>query len=404
MNKLFRLLPLAAALGLAACGGQSAGSGDKAAAGNSAACGKLAADEECVTIGTGSALSGGIAHWGKDLENGATLAVQDINAKGGLVINGKKIKLALVAEDDAGDPKQGTVVAQKLADSNVVAVVGHLTSGVCIPASTVYSAAGMVSVSPSCTNPDYTLKSAKTPKGSVSTYRVVATDAQQSPALAKFILAHGGKNIAVLDDSTQYGKGLADEVVKNLKEGGANITNRESTSDKTIDFKAVLTNIKEKNPDYIFWGGMDDTASALVKQMRELGIQAKLIGADGICTDKFIELAGENGKGAMCSQLGLPLSQMAKGKEFSAEFEKAFAGKKPLLYSPFAYDATYAIAEAMKLANSTDREAIAAAMPKVKFDGVIGPIAFDGKGDIQNGTVSMFEVKDGKLNIVEVMK
>ena len=410
MNKLFRILPLAAALGLAACGGADKGAvasdasgAASASAKDNSACGTLAADEICVKIGSGAPKTGGIAHLGKDNENGVALAIQEINAKGDLVIGGKKVKLALVGEDDAGDPKQGPIVAQKLVDAGVVGVVGHLNSGVSIPASTVYANNGLVQVSPSSTNPDYTLKSSKTPKGAVSAYRVVATDAQQGPALAKFMLAHGGKNVAVLDDATQYGKGLADQVASSITAGGAAVVSREAATDKTTDFKAVLTEIKAKNPDYVFWGGMDDTAATLVKQMRELGMTAKLVGADGACTDKFIELSGEAGKGVICSQAGMPLSQMAKGAQFNTDYEKAFPGQKVQIYSPFSYDATFAIVAAMKLANSTDPEAIAAAMPKVSFDGLIGNIAFDDKGDIKGGAISIFEVKD-KLEVAEIVK
>ena len=410
MNKLFRILPLAAALGLAACGGADKGAAAKGAseaapatAQDGSACGTLAADEICVKIGSGAPKTGGIAHLGKDNENGVALAIQEINAKGDLLIGGKKVKLALVGEDDAGDPKQGPIVAQKLVDAGVVGVVGHLNSGVSIPASTVYANNGLVQVSPSSTNPDYTLKSSKTPKGAVSAYRVVATDAQQGPALAKFMLAHGGKNVAVLDDATQYGKGLADQVASSITAGGAAVVSREAATDKTTDFKAVLTEIKAKNPDYVFWGGMDDTAATLVKQMRELGMTAKLVGADGACTDKFIELSGEAGKGVICSQAGMPLSQMAKGAQFNTDYEKAFPGQKVQIYSPFSYDATFAIVAAMKLANSTDPEAIAAAMPKVSFDGLIGNIAFDDKGDIKGGAISIFEVKD-KLEVAEIVK
>ena len=410
MNKLFRILPLAAALGLAACGGADKGAAAKGAseaapatAQDGSACGTLAADEICVKIGSGAPKTGGIAHLGKDNENGVALAIQEINAKGDLLIGGKKVKLALVGEDDAGDPKQGPIVAQKLVDAGVVGVVGHLNSGVSIPASTVYANNGLVQVSPSSTNPDYTLKSSKTPKGAISAYRVVATDAQQGPALAKYMLAHGGKNVAVLDDATQYGKGLADQVASSITAGGAAVVSREAATDKTTDFKAVLTEIKAKNPDYVFWGGMDDTAATLVKQMRELGMTAKLVGADGACTDKFIELSGEAGKGVICSQVGMPLSQMAKGAQFNTDYEKAFPGQKVQIYSPFSYDATFAIVEAMKLANSTDPEAIAAAMPKVSFDGLIGKIAFDDKGDIKGGAISIFEVKD-KLEVAEIVK
>ena len=410
MNKLFRILPLAAALGLAACGGADKGAAAKGAseaapatAQDGSACGTLAADEICVKIGSGAPKTGGIAHLGKDNENGVALAIQEINAKGDLLIGGKKVKLALVGEDDAGDPKQGPIVAQKLVDAGVVGVVGHLNSGVSIPASTVYANNGLVQVSPSSTNPDYTLKSSKTPKGAISAYRVVATDAQQGPALAKYMLAHGGKNVAVLDDATQYGKGLADQVASSITACGAAVVSREAATDKTTDFKAVLTEIKAKNPDYVFWGGMDDTAATLVKQMRELGMTAKLVGADGACTDKFIELSGEAGKGVICSQAGMPLSQMAKGAQFNTDYEKAFPGQKVQIYSPFSYDATFAIVAAMKLANSTDPEAIAAAMPKVSFDGLIGNIAFDDKGDIKGGAISIFEVKD-KLEVAEIVK
>ena len=401
MHNVFKLLPLTAAIALAACGG-----GDKAAggaAGGDSACGKLAADEVCVKIGSGAPKTGGIAHLGKDNENGVQLAVNEINAKGNLVIGGKKVKLAMVGEDDAGDPKQGPVVAQKLVDAKVVGVVGHLNSGVSIPANAVYAAAGLAQISPSSTNPDYTLKGNKTPKGSVSSYRVVATDAQQGPSLAKYMLAHNGKSVAILDDATQYGKGLADQVEKTMKEGGANVVNREAATDKTTDFKAVLTKIKGLNPDYIFWGGMDDTAATLVKQMKELGIAAKLVSADGACTDKFIELSGAAGKGTICSVAGMPLEKMPKGKDFTANYEKTFAGQKVQIYSPFSYDATYAIVEAMKIANSYDPEAIAAAMQKVNFEGLIGQIAFDDKGDIKGGAISIFEAKD-KLEVVDIIK
>ena len=367
------------------------------------ACGKLASDEICVKIGSGAPKTGGIAHLGKDNENGVQLAVNEINAKGGLTIGGKKVKLAMVGEDDAGDPKQGPVVAQKLVDAKVVGVVGHLNSGVSIPANAVYAGAGLVQISPSSTNPDYTLKGNKTPKGSVSSYRVVATDAQQGPAIGKYMLGHGAKTIAILDDATQYGKGLADQVDKTMKEAGTNVVVRESATDKTSDFKAVLSKIKGMNPDYVFWGGMDDTAATLVKQMKELGMTAKLTSADGACTEKFIELSGDAGKGVICSQAGMPLSKMAKGADFNANYEKAFPGQKVQIYSPFSYDATYALVEAMKIANSVDPEAIAAAMPKVNFEGLIGQVAFDEKGDIKGGAISIFEVKD-KLEVVDIIK
>ena len=396
MHTIFKLVPLTAAIALAACGG-----GDKAA---DAACGKLEANQICVKIGSGAPKTGGIAHLGKDNENGAQLAVNEINAAGGVKIGDKVAKLALVGEDDAGDPKQGPVVAQKLVDAKVVGVVGHLNSGVSIPANAVYAKAGLVQISPSSTNPDYTIKGNKTPKGSVSSYRVVATDAQQGPALGKYMLGKNAKTVAVLDDATQYGKGLADQVAKTMEGAGAKVVAREAATDKTTDFKAVLTKIKGLNPDYVFWGGMDDTAASLVKQMKELGMTAKLASADGACTDKFIELSGDAGEGVICSQAGMPLSKMAKGAEFNTNYEKAFAGQKVQIYSPFSYDGVYTLVEAIKIAQSVDPEAIAAAMPKVSFEGLIGPISFDEIGDIKGGAISIFEVKAKKLEVIDIVK
>ena len=397
MHTIFKLVPLTAAIALAACGG----GGDKAA---DAACGQLEANQICVKIGSGAPKTGGIAHLGKDNENGAQLAVNEINAAGGVKIGDKVAKFALVGEDDAGDPKQGPVVAQKLVDAKVVGVVGHLNSGVSIPANAVYAKAGLVQISPSSTNPDYTIKGNKTPKGSVSSYRVVATDAQQGPALGKYMLGKNAKTVAVLDDATQYGKGLADQVAKTMEGAGAKVVAREAATDKTTDFKAVLTKIKGLNPDYVFWGGMDDTAASLVKQMKELGMTAKLASADGACTDKFIELSGAAGEGVICSQAGMPLSKMAKGAEFNANYEKAFAGQKVQIYSPFSYDGVYTLVEAIKIAQSVDPEAIAAAMPKVSFEGLIGPISFDEIGDIKGGAISIFEVKAKKLEVIDIVK
>ena len=390
----FKFLPLVAAVALVACGG------DK----SSDACGKLDAGQICVKIGHGAPRTGGIAHLGKDNENGAQLAVNEINAQGGIKVGDKVVKLALVGEDDAADPKQGPVVAQKLLDAGVVGVGGHLTSGVTIPANAVYAKAGVVQITPSSTNPDYTLKGEKTPKGSVSTYRMVATDAMQGPAMGRFMLSKGAKTVAILDDSTQYGKGLADQVEKTLKEGGVQVLSREASTAVTTDFKAILTKIKGMNPDYLFWGGMDDTAASLVKQMKELGMTTKLASADGPCTKKFIDLAGDAGEGVVCSQAGMPLSKMAKGAEYNANYEKTFAGQKVQIYSPFAYDAVYALAEAMKIAGSTEREAIAAAMPKVNFSGLTGQVAFDEKGDIKGGAISIFQVINKNLEVIDIIK
>jgi branched-chain amino acid transport system substrate-binding protein len=284
-----KILPIAAAVALvAACGKKEEKPADAAASAPAAAAAPAAGagGETVVKIGHAAPLTGGIAHLGKDNENGARLAVEEVN-KTGLEIGGKKIKLELVGEDDAADPKTGTAVAQKLVDAHVVAVVGHLNSGVSIPASKIYSDAGIVQISPSSTNPDYTKQGFKT------TYRVVATDAQQGPALANYAAKSlNAKSVAIVDDATAYGKGLADEFEKTAKAAGVNVVAREATNDKATDFKAILTKIKGKKPDVIMYGGMDATGGPFAKQAKELGIQSKIVGGDGVCTDKVAELAG----------------------------------------------------------------------------------------------------------------
>jgi len=285
-----------------------------------------------VKIGHAAPLTGAIAHLGKDNENGARLAVEEINTQG-LTIDGRKIQLELDAQDDAGDPKTGTQVAQRLVDDHVVAVVGHLNSGVSIPASKIYSDAGIVQISPSSTNPAYTQQGFKT------TYRVVATDAQQGPALANYATkVLNARRIAVVDDATAYGKGLADEFAKTAQASGATIVAREATNDRATDFRSILTKIKSASPDAIMFGGMDATGGPFAKQAAALGIRAKILGGDGVCTDKVGELAGQAVQNLVCSEAGLALSKMERGADFEKKYTDRF--HTPVqIYAPFTYDA-----------------------------------------------------------------
>ena len=356
-----------------------------------------------VKIGIAGPLTGGLANIGKDNENGARLAIEEINAKGGLSINGKTVKFELQSEDDAGDPKQGLTVAQRLVDSKVVGVVGHVNSGVSIPANKIYADAGIAQISPASTNPDYTIKGNKTPKGYVTSYRVVATDNKQGPALVQYVKNNGGKTIAILDDSSQFGKGLADQVEKTAKESGITVTDRDATNDKAIDFKAILTKIKVQDPDYIFWGGFGDTGGVLAKQIKELGLKAKLVAPDGTCTDTFITLAGDAAEGAVCSQAGIPVGKLAKGAEFVKTYEAKYPGQKVQIYAPYAYDAVYVFVEAIKKANSIEAQAIAAAIPSVSFEGLIGKIEFDSIGELKNAGISILQVKSKKFEIVDTV-
>ena len=372
------------ALILTACGK----GGDKAAA--------VPADGVEVKIGHVAPLTGPIAHLGKDNENGARLALEEIN-KAGLTIDGKKVILTLVPEDDAEDPKTATQVAQKLVDAKVVGVVGHLNSGTSIPASKIYSDAGITQISPSSTNPDYTKQGFKT------TYRLVATDAQQGPALGNYVAnTLKAKTVAIIDDSTQYGKGLADEFEKTVKAAGLKVVTREASNNKATDFKAILTKVKGSKPDVIMYGGMDATGGPLAKQATELGIKAKIVGGDGMCTEKLIELAGEAVVNVTCSEAGKALSKMAQGADFQKRYKERFSSDVQI-YAPFTYDAVYVLVDAMKRANSTDPAKILVAMPDTKMNGLIGNIAFDNKGDMKEGVITLYDFKDKKKTVLDVI-
>ena len=378
-NKLIKVLPFAASLALLAASTQINA-------------------QEVIKIGHVGPLTGAIAHLGKDNENGARLAVEEINAAG-LTIDGKAVKLELVTEDDAGDPKTGTGVAQKLVDAKVVGIVGHLNSGVSIPASKIYNDAGITQISPSSTNPQDTLQGFKV------TYRVVATDAQQGPALASYTdKVLKAKKVAIIDDATAYGKGLADEFEKAVKAAGIEVVAREATNDKATDFKAILTKVKGRSPDVIMYGGMDATGGPLAKQATELGIKAKIVAGDGVCTDKVAELAGAAAvPNIICSEAGMALQNMPKGADFSKKFEARFKGPVQV-YAPFTYDAVYVFVDAMKRAKSTSAAAILAQMPTTNYAGLIGNIAFDTKGDMKEGVITIYDFKGGKKSVLDVMK
>ena len=355
-----------------------------------------APEVQVVKIGVASPLTGAQAHIGIDIRNGVQLAIEDAN-KANVQIGGKPVKFEMVAEDDEANPTKATTVAQKLTDAKVAAVVGHFNSGASIPASKIYADAGIPQISPSSTNPDYTLKGYKT------TFRVVAHDGQQGPTLGRFALDKlKAKTIAVIDDSTAYGQGLADNFEATVKAGGAKLVAREHTTDKDTDFKAILTKIKGKNPDLIMFGGIDPQAGPMAKQIKELGIKARFIGGDGIQALNFIKLAGESGEGTMASTPGLPKDKMPGGTEFLAKYKAKFNAEVEL-YAPMGYDAVMVFVEAMKRAGSADPAKFLPEVGKTDYQGVIGPIAFDEKGDLRNGPITIYVVKGGKWEALETV-
>ena len=380
---------LATAVVLAACGDKTPPPAPKAEA-------PKAPEMMVVKIGVASPLTGPQAHIGIDIRNGVQLAIEDAN-KAGVTIGGKPVKLEMVAEDDEANPTKATTVAQKMVDAKVAGVVGHFNSGASIPASKIYADAGIPQISPSSTNPDYTLKGYKT------TFRVVAHDGQQGPTLARFALDNlKAKTIAIIDDSTAYGQGLADNFESAVKAGGAKVVAREHTTDKDTDFKAILTKIKGRNPDLIMFGGIDPQAGPMRKQMAELGIKAKFIGGDGMQTPNFIKLAGDSAEGAIASIPGLPKDKMPGGNAFLAKFKAKF-NVEVELFAPMGYDAVMVFIEAMKRAGSADPAKYLAEIGKTDYKGVIGPIAFDEKGDLKNGPITMYVVKGGKWEALETV-
>ncbi|MFN3883828.1 MAG: branched-chain amino acid ABC transporter substrate-binding protein [Rhodocyclaceae bacterium] len=348
-----------------------------------------------VKIGHVGPLTGGIAHLGKDNENGARLALDEANAAG-IKLGGAPVKFELVAEDDQADPKIGNTVAQKLVDAKVAGVVGHLNSGTTIPASAIYHQAGIPMISGSATNP------ALTEQGFENVFRVVGRDDQQGPAVANYLLATAKPKVAaIIDDATAYGEGLANEVEKTLKEAGVTVLPREKGTDKTADWKAVLTKIKGKKPDVVFYGGMDATGGPLLKQARELKLGAAFAFGDGACTDKMAELAGAAAEGLICSQAGIPVQ--AAGKKFLDAYKAKF-NIDPILYSPFTYDAAWLLIEAMKKADSADPAKYLPALRSIQFDGASGHIEFDEKGDRKDAEMTIFTMKNGKVTPLAIIK
>jgi branched-chain amino acid transport system substrate-binding protein len=361
-----------------------------------------AAAQDVVKIGHVGPISGASAHLGKDNENGARMAVEELNAKG-LMINGKKVTLQLLTEDDAADPKQGTAVAQKLVDAKVNGVIGHLNSGTTVPASRIYNDAGIPQISPSATNPVYTKQGFK------GAFRVVANDNKLGGTLGRYAVEKlGVKSIAVIDDRTAYGQGVADEFVKGAKGKlpSIKVVGKEFTNANATDFTAILTSIKAKKPDLIFFGGMDSVGGPMLKQMKALGINAKFMGGDGICTEALARLAGDGiGEGTVtCAEAGgVTGAQEKVMTDFGARYKKRYNADVQL-YAPYVYDAVMTMATAMQNAKSADPAVYLPELKKIKYQGVTGLVQFDNYGDIKDGALTLFTFKGGKKTKMEVVR
>lgn len=372
-------------LALSGCGKEETPPASKAAA----------PQETVIKIGHAAPLTGGIAHLGKDNENGARLAIEEANARG-LTIGGKKVKFELLAEDDEEKPDRGPIIAQKFIDAKVAGVVGHLNSGVSIPASTVYGQAGIPMVTGSSTNPKLTEQGLK------NVFRTVGRDDQQGPAIASYLATeYKPKVVAVIDDATAYGEGLGNEVEKTLTAAGIKVLPREKGNKDSRDWKAVLTKVKGKKPDAIFYGGMDATAGPLLKQGRELGIKVVFAFGDGACTNTMKDLAGDAAEGLVCSQAGIPVQ--AASAKFLTDYKARF-NAEPIQYSPFTYDSTQLLIAAMQKADSADPAKFLPELAKISYDGATGRIEFDDKGDRKNAEMTIFMMKSGRIEPLAIVK
>jgi len=354
-----------------------------------------------VKIGHVGAISGAGANLGKDNENGARLAIEDLNAAG-VVIGGRKITFELMAEDDAGDPKQGTAVAQKLVDLGVSGVIGHLNSGTSIPAARIYHEAGIPQISPSATNPKLTRQGFKT------TFRLVADDTQLGGALGRYaVTSLHGKTFAVIDDRTAYGQGVAEEFTKAAVAAGGKVIDRHFTNDKATDFNAILTTIKGKKPDVLFFGGMYAQAGPMIKQMRSLRLKAKFVGGDGICSDSLVHFAGSaaGDDQVFCAEAGgVEGEDQISLDAFKARFKSRF-NSEVQTYSPYVYDSLRIMAAAMVKAQSSDpAHYLPVLAATTNYQGVTGKISFDEKGDVKNGVLTLKTVRAGKLIPLAVIR
>ena len=354
--------------------------------------GMASAQDAVVKIGHVAPMSGSQAHYGKDNENGARMAIEELNTQN-IVIGGKKIKFELVAEDDAADPKQGTAVAQKLCDSKVAGVVGHLNSGTTIPASKVYNDCGIPMVTGAATNP------ALSKPGYKNVYRIIANDNALGAGLAFYAAdALKLKKVAVIDDRTAYGQGVAEVFKKTALAKGMTVVDEQYTTDKATDFMAILTAVKSKAPDAVFFGGMDAQGGPMLRQMEQLGMSnVKFFGGDGICTTEIAKLAaGAKTVGnVVCAEGGSSLAKMPGGTAWKKRYDAKYPGQFQI-YSPYTYDATYLLVDAMKRANSTDPKVYNAELIKSNYKGVTTTIAFEPNGELKNPAITLYVYKDGK--------
>ncbi|WP_409321263.1 branched-chain amino acid ABC transporter substrate-binding protein [Pseudomonas monteilii] len=354
-----------------------------------------AAGSEIVRIGFAGPLTGPSAHQGQDVEHGIQIAVEEANQQQ-LKIGDKVARFKLVSEDDVADPRTGTAVAQRLVDAKVAVVIGHYNSGTSIPASKIYAAAGIPQISPSATNPTLTRQ------GIASVFRTVNDDATLGRYAGNYLVSQlKAQRIAIFDDRTAYGQGLADEVTKAVKAAGGNVVVREYTNDKSTDFNAILTTAKAQKADAVFFAALDYQAAPMAKQMKNLGLKARFMNIGNLPNDSFRQMAGSAAEGTYAWNYGTPLQDMPKGAAFEQKLKDKF-GVGVVQSSPAAYDATWAAINAMVKAGSDDPKVYLPVLKNQRYEGVTGTIAFDDQGNLKNPAATVFQFADGGWKTLSV--
>ncbi|MHB1668901.1 MAG: branched-chain amino acid ABC transporter substrate-binding protein [Thiomonas sp.] len=356
-----------------------------------------AADDVTVIIGSAAPMSGPQAAYGQDNTNGVRMAINDLNKKN-IMIGGKKVIWKIDAQDDQADPKQATSVAQKFVDEKVNGVVGHLNSGCTYPASRIYNNAGIPNITPSSTDPKIAEQGFKT------FFRIIANDNALGAGLANYAKNQmKAKTVAVIDDRTAYGQGVADVFAKTAQKDGMKVLDREYTNDKATDFSAILTKIKAANPDVIFYGGMYTQAGPMLRQMEQLGIKAKFMGGDGICAPELAKLAGKAADVTVCAEGGSPLSQMPGGDAWKKRYDAEFGASAFQIYSPYSYDATMVLATAMEKAKSVEPAKYLPFIQKIDYNGVTKKdIHFMADGNLAQPTITLSTFDNGVKKVVAV--
>ena len=348
------------------------------------------ADTVTVRIGSAEPMSGPLAAVGQDNTNAVRMAIDELNDRA-LRIGGKRVVWVLDAQDDQGDPKQATMVAQKFVDQKVNAVVGHATSGSTSPAAAIYARAAIPQITPASTD------TAIARRGHATFFRMLADDEALGSGLAQYAarqLQLG--TVVVIDDRTAYGQGLADAFARAAQASGIRVLAREYTNNQAVDFTAVLTRAHALRPDAVFYGGTYAQGGPMLRQMRRLGMKARYIGGDASCMPAMADIAGDAVDGALCAESGLPLHDMPQGREWARRYHERFGDTTIQAFSPYAYDATMVLAAAMLKADSTDPRKYLAYVRHIGHDGVTKKnIRFTPQGNLVEPMVSV-EVFEGR--------